>query len=83
MFTPSGRLRLWFSQLKKQSEQLSLLAASMQGVDGVLAVEASPATGGLMIHYDTATGKTTAFWNQIEAVLVSHQLFLDPRSLAV
>ncbi len=53
----------------------------MRAVDGVLLVETSPITGGLLIHYDALIGKTTAFWDQIEAVLVSHDLFLDPRSL--
>jgi hypothetical protein len=76
-----GRLRLWFSQLKQQAEPLARLAAAMRAVDGVLIVETSPITGGLLIHYDALIGKTTAFWDQIEAVLFSHDLFMDPRSL--
>jgi hypothetical protein len=85
MYSPTaplpGRLRLWFSQLKQQREPLARLAAAMRAVDGVLIVETSPITGGLLIHYDALIGKTTAFWDQIEAVLFTHDLFLDPRSL--
>lgn len=77
-----GRLRLWFSQLRHQGEQIAQLATTMRAVHGVLLVEASPLTGGLLIHYDAATGKTAAFWHQIEAALVAHELFLDPRAMA-
>lgn len=84
MHTPPplpGRLRLWFSQLKQQAGPLARLAAAMRAVNGVLIVETSPVTGGLLVHYDALIGKTTPFWDQIEAVLFAHDLFLDPRSL--
>lgn len=80
--THPGRLRLRFTQLKQQTEQLARMAAAMRAIGGVTAVETSPITGGLLIHFDPLTGKTTAFWDQVEAVLLAHQLLLlDPRPL--
>jgi hypothetical protein len=76
-----GRLRLRFTQLKQQNEQLARLACAMYATDGVVAVETSPLTGSLLIQYDALRGKTTAFWDRIEAVLVAHNLLLDPRPL--
>ncbi|MEJ7805637.1 MAG: hypothetical protein WKG03_06915 [Telluria sp.] len=85
MQTPSlpvpGRLRLRFTQLKQQTEQLMRMAEALHAVGGVLTVETSPPIGALLIHYDAVVGKTTAFWDQIEAVLLAHQLLLDPRPL--
>lgn len=76
-----GRLRLRFTQLKQQTEQLTRMAAALHTVAGVMGVETSPLTGALLIHYDAVIGKTTSFWDQIEAVLLAHQLALDPRPL--
>lgn len=76
-----GRLRLRFTQLKQQTAQLTRMAEALRAVSGVILVETSPLTGGLLVHYDAVIGKTTAFWDQIEAVLLAHQLVLDPRPL--
>jgi hypothetical protein len=85
MHTPThhlpGRLRLRFSQLKQQIGQLNHLAEALRAIDGVVAVETSPITGGVLVHYENATGNTPAFWNQIETVLLAKQLYLDPRPL--
>ncbi len=77
-----GRLRLRFTQLKQQTRQLERMAASLHAVGGVIAVETSPITGGLLIHFDALIGNTPAFWDQVEAVLHSYQLLVDPRPLA-
>lgn len=74
-----GRLRLRFAQLKQQIKQLDRLAASLRTVGGVIAVETSPITGGLLIHFDARIGNTPAFWDQVEATLQSYQLLLNPR----
>ncbi len=82
-----GRLRLRFSQLKQQNEQLVRMAAAMRSTntyvssERIITVETSPLTGGQLIHFDALAGKTTAFWDQVEAVLLAHQLRLDPRPL--
>ena len=81
--TVTGRLRLRFTQLKQQREQLAVMAAAMHAIDGVTSVETSQGTGGLLIHYDAAIGRTTRFWDQVEAVLLAHQLLLDPRPLGI
>ena len=73
-----GHLRLRFSQLKLQRDQLLRVASAMYGVAGVLAVQTSAPTGGLLIEYDVQKGKTTPFWDRIEAVLVAYGLLLDP-----
>lgn len=77
-----GRLRLRFTQLKQRNEQLDSVAASLQAVNGVLALETSALIGGLLIHFDAAIGKTPAFWDHIESVLQSYHLMLNPRPLA-
>lgn len=74
-------LTLWFTQLKQESARLSTVAASLRAVGGVHYVAATPSTGGLAVHYDAAHGATAAFWNDVEAALLSHQLFHDPRPL--
>ena len=76
-----GRLRLRFTQLKQQTEQLMRMAEALHAVSGVMTVDISVPIGGLLINYDAVIGKTTAFWDQIEAVLLAHQLLLDPRPL--
>ena len=86
MHTPAnalpGRLRLRFTQLKQQTEQLGRMAAAMRAIEGVLMVETSPLTGGFLIHYDALIGKTPLFWDRIEAVLLAHQLLINPRPLS-
>lgn len=86
MHTPAnalpGRLRLRFTQLKQQTEQLGRMAAAMRAIEGVLMVETSPLTGGFLIHYDAPIGKTPLFWDRIEAVLLAHQLLINPRPLS-
>lgn len=77
-----GHLRLRFTQLKQHPEKLDSIAASLQAVDGVLALETSALTGGLLIQFDAVIGNTPAFWNHIEAVLHSFQLMVNPRPLA-
>lgn len=76
-----GRLRLRFSNLKNNLPQLSRVIEALRDVAGVDAVEASPFTGGMLIHYDPAAGDTPRFWDEIEAVLAAHGLYHDPRPL--
>ena len=76
-----GRLRLRFTQLKQQTERLMGLASALREVAGVTGVETSASTGSLLVYYDAVVGKTTQFWDQVEAVLLAHQLLLDPRPL--
>ncbi|WP_426211959.1 HMA2 domain-containing protein [Massilia sp. TWP1-3-3] len=76
-----GRLRLRFTQLKQQTAQLDSMAAALHAIDGVQAVETNAPSGSLLINYAAASGKTTQFWDQVEAVLLAHQLLLDPRPL--
>ena len=80
--TQQGRLRLRFSQLKHQTEQLGSMAAAMRAIEGVLMVETIAQSGGFLIHYDALIGKTPAFWDGVEAVLLAHKLLLNPRPLA-
>lgn len=77
-----GRLRLRFSQLKNHSEQLSAVTASLRRIAGIHTVEDSPYTGGILIHYDSASGDTRRFWDDIAATLEAHGLHHDPRPLA-
>lgn len=76
-----GRLRLRFSNLKNNLEQLTGVIETLRGVAGVAAIEASPYTGGMLIHYDQAAGDTRRFWDDIEAGLALHGLHHDPRPL--
>jgi hypothetical protein len=77
-----GRLRLRFSQLKNNVGELSGVIESLRDVAGIDAIEASPHTGGMLIHYDPAAGDTRRFWNDVEAALVSHGLHHNPRPMA-
>lgn len=79
--THPGRLRLRFTQLKQQAEQLAHIAAAMRTIEGVTAVASNPVTGGLLIDFEPLIGKTASFWDQVESVLLAHQLMLDPRPL--
>lgn len=76
-----GRLRLRFTQLKQDTGRLAMVAAAMRDVDGVQSVEASPFCGGMLINYDAAMGASRTFWNDIEEVLLAHQLQHNPRPL--
>lgn len=76
-----GRLRLRFSTLKNDLPRLTGVIESLRGVAGVDAVEASPYTGGMLIHYDPAAGDTRRFWDDVQTALASHSLYHDPRPL--
>lgn len=76
-----GRLRLRFTQLKNNLAQLAAVSEALRGVDGILSVETSPFTGGILIHYHAAVGATARFWSDIETVLQAHELNHDPRPL--
>ena len=72
--SPPGRLRLRLNQLRHDPVQLGRIAALMRDIDGVLSVEPSPITGGVLIHYDAAKGLTRQFWNDVESFLSEHKL---------
>lgn len=76
-----GRLRLRFSNLKNNLPQLTGVIDTLRDVAGVEAIEASPYTGGMLIHYAQAAGDTGQFWDEIEAGLARHGLHHDPRPL--
>lgn len=76
-----GRLRLRFSQLKNQAGQLEHLAAGLRATAGVIDVQTSPFTGGALVNYDPQVGNTPAFWDQVEAVLLSQHLYMESRPL--
>lgn len=74
-----GHLRLRFSNLKNNIQRLTAVIESLRYVAGVEAVEASPFTGGMLIHYAPAAGETRKFWDDVEAMLEVHGLHHDPR----
>lgn len=74
-----GRLRLRFRQLKNQAGQLEHLAAGLRATCGVIDVQTSLFTGGALVRYDPVVGKSPAFWDQVEAVLLSQHLYMDTR----
>lgn len=76
-----GRLRLHFSHLKNNLALMTGVIESLRSVPGVSAVEGSPLTGSLLVFYDTSMGDTRQFWDDIEAVLRSHELHHNPRPL--
>lgn len=76
-----GRLRLRFTQLKRDPYQLSVVTEAMRNVAGVMSVEESPITGGMLIHYAAGLGASRKFWNDIEVILLAHHLHHDPRPL--
>lgn len=75
-----GHLRLRFTQLKHDARLRDAVTASLRVVQGVISVESSAFSGGILIHFDRATGSTRKFWNDIEAVLLAHHLRHPTRS---
>jgi hypothetical protein len=79
---PRGRLRLRFSRLKHNSEQLTSVMDALRLVPGVERVEGSPYSGGILISYHGTSGDKRRFWDDIETVLATHGLHHNPRPLA-
>lgn len=69
-----GRLRLRFSQLKRQPLFAAQVAAAIRGLDGVLSADANAVTGGLLIVYDVNHADKAGLWPTLRAVLAEHGL---------
>jgi hypothetical protein len=69
-----GRLRLRFSQLRRQPLYAAQVAASIRGLDSVLSVEANAVTGGLLIVYDVARADKSGLWPSLKDALDAHGL---------
>jgi hypothetical protein len=69
-----GRLRLRFSQLRRQPLYAAQVAAAIRGLDGVLSVDANAVTGGLLIVYDVARADKSGLWPSLQAALATHGL---------
>jgi hypothetical protein len=80
---PPGRLRLHIAPLKGRPDELSSIAATLRTVTGIVAVETSPITGSLLIHYDALGGKTMLFWDQVESALLKRQVAFQARPVAL
>ncbi|UUZ53768.1 hypothetical protein LP419_35005 [Massilia sp. H-1] len=50
---------------------------TLRAIGGIGAVEGSPVTGAMLIHYDGAAGNNPRFWDDVEAVLEYHHLHHD------
>lgn len=74
-----GRLRLRFSLLKKNPARMAAVCDALRAIGGIGAVEGSPVTGAMLIHYDGAAGNNPRFWDDVEAVLEYHHLHHDAR----
>jgi hypothetical protein len=70
-----GRLRLRFSQLKRQPLYAAQVAASIRGLNGVLSVDANAVTGGLLIVYDVALADRSGLWPSLQAILNAQGLY--------
>jgi hypothetical protein len=70
-------LQLQFAHLKRDPRQLAIVTSEMRTVEGVVAVEESPRTGGILIHYAAAAASCRQFWNGVECILLAHHLEHD------
>lgn len=68
------RFQLQFSHLKRDPRQLAIVTSEMRTVAGVVAVEESPRTGGMLIHYAAAAATCRQFWSDMERILLAHHL---------
>jgi hypothetical protein len=75
--TPPVSQRLRFALLKKSPARLACVCDALRGIDGIEHVEASLATGGILIRYDSAAGNHHRLWDEVEAVLEYHHLYHD------
>jgi hypothetical protein len=73
-----GRLRLRFSQLRNDPLRLARVCDALRGIDGVQAIEASQLNGGMLIHYNARLARRPGFWDEVEAVLESNELYHTP-----
>jgi hypothetical protein len=69
-----GRLRLRFQQLRRNPSDAARVSEHLSRIDGVLAVDAQPITGGLLIYYDVDKARGPALWNAMRATLGQHGL---------
>ena len=76
-----GRLRLRFEQLKRNPQGLHHVGNAMRAVNGVVSVDTSPITGGILIQYHAALGASDKFWNDIDVILLAHHLHHAPASI--
>lgn len=73
-----GRLRLRYSQLKRDLPRLMRIIESLRTIPGVVSIEATPRTGGMLIHYQRDQAASPVFWDTIQAVLMSNGIGLAP-----
>lgn len=69
-----GRIRVRFSQLRRQPLYAAQVAASIRGLDGVLSVDANAVTGCLLIVYDVTRADQIGLWPLLQAALSAHGL---------
>ncbi|UUZ48172.1 hypothetical protein LP420_35550 [Massilia sp. B-10] len=56
---------------------MAAVCDALRAIGGIGAVEGSPVTGAMLIHYDGAAGNNPRFWDDVEAVLEYHHLHHD------
>ena len=72
-----GSLRLRFALLKKSPARLACVCDALRGIRGIEHVEASVASGSILIRYENAAGNHHRLWDDVEAVLEYNHLYHD------
>lgn len=70
-------MRLRFSDLRSEPRRLGALAGAIRNLDGVVLVEESPLTGGMLIRYEASASQRSTFWAEMENILQAHRVGHD------